>query len=128
MWGCYRRVEEITETIKYLRNKIINLRSKQGLKATVFDKEIVSGGTRANTQESLSLAICECELEIERLEIELNIELNHINKMESIAKEYGDNTMAVIKLKAQGLYNWEVAEELGLSQRTIDRYIKKIKG
>lgn len=128
MWGCYRRVEEITETIKYLQNKIKNLRSKQGLKATVFDKEIVGGGTRANTQESLSLAICECELEIERLETELNIELNHINKMESIAKEYGDNTMAVIKLKAQGLYNWEVAEELGLSQRTIDRYIKKIKG
>ena len=128
MWGCYRRVREITETIKYLKNKINNLRSKQGLKASVFEKEIVSGGTRSNKQEELSLAICECEMEIERLEKELQLELNYIDKMESIAEEYGDKTMAVVKLKAQGLYNWEVAEELGLSERTIDRYIKKVKG
>lgn len=128
MWGCYRRVEELTETIRYLNHKIKTLRSRQGLKASNYDRIIVSGSVRSNSQEDICLQICEYEIELEKAKQELEIELEHTRNIEAIAEQYGDKTMAIIKLKAQGLYNWEVAEELGLSQRTIDRYIKKIKG
>ena len=127
MWGCYRRVEELTETIRYLNHKIKTLRSKQGLKGSNYDRIIVSGGVRANTQEDICLQICECELDLEKAQQELAVELEHTKKIEEIAEQYGDKTMAVIKLKAKGLYNWQVAEQLGVSCRTIDRITSKIK-
>lgn len=126
MFEAYRNAEYIKIRIKKLNKKIEYLRSKQGLKASNYDRIIVSGGTPSNSQENLSNKIVDIEYEIEDLVIELNIETSYIKQIEYIGKKYNDDTIKIVKLKSKGLTNKEVADKLEVCPKTIARALNKI--
>lgn len=126
MFEAYRNAEYIKIRIKKLNKKIEYLRSKQGIKASNYDRIIVSGGLPSNSQENLSNKIVDIEYEIDDLLIELNIEKSYIKQIEYVSKKYNDDTIKIVKLKSKGLTNKEVAEKLEVCPKTIARALNKI--
>lgn len=126
MFEAYRNAEYIKMRIKKLNRKIEYLRGKQGLKASNYDRVVVSGGLPSNSQENLSNIIIDIEYEIKDLINELNIETSYIKSIEYISKKYNDDTIKIVKLKSKGLTNKEVAEKLEVCPKTVSRALNKI--
>lgn len=126
-YDCFKNREELIILKNRKLEKLKILRSKQGLKAVVYDKDRVQGGKKHNFNEELVLQICQIELDIISICREIDIEDRYIEQLKAINDVYNDNSVYIMQLKAKGLSNKEVAIELKCGVATIQRKLKNIK-
>lgn len=125
-YDCFKNREELIVLKNRKIEKLKLLRSKQGLKAVVYDKDRVQGGKKHNFNEELSLQICQIELDIIAICKEIEIEDKYIEQLKAINDAYNDNSLYIMQLKAKGLSNKEISIELKCGVATIQRKLKNI--
>jgi len=127
MVSIYEDKFTIEAKIKFYKKRIVILRDRLNPGATDYAKLIVDGGKRVNKEEDLVLQICELERKIVDLQAELDIINEHIDTLKNIASKYDDPTLEIIEYRLDGKKIEEIAVNVNLSARTVQRRLKEIK-
>jgi AraC-like DNA-binding protein len=116
----------IEAKIKFYNKRIKILRDRLSIGATDFSKLIVDGGKKVNKEEDLVIQICDLEKKIIDLQAELDIINEHIDDLKNIALKYDDPTLEIIEYRLDGKKIDEIAVNVNLSSRTVQRRLKQI--
>lgn len=119
LYDYMNSIQQLLTTRDKIKEKIAKLKSKQGVKARVFDDIQVNKTRVGNSNQDLSLAICQLEMDLE--EIERNIKL----ELKIYKNSLGPLQYNIMICKLNGLTNRDTAAKLGMSEATYYRALKK---